>query len=289
MLIVYSVSGASIGSALFPAVVQYLIPAVGFAWAVRCLAFLFLGICLSSVFLIKPRLSPCPNGPVIDLTAFKEPAYALYAAGTFVIFLSTYFTTFYVSIRTLDPFKIIDRLLTDSFVSHQVSVYATQVLNFSNTTSILLLIVLSAVGIPARGIAGLLASSYLGPMNLYIVSNILLGITTLTWIAVRSQTDLWAFVVVYGLVNGFVQASFGGSLASLTTDPSKMGSRFGMVCTVLAFATLAGPPAAGAIIDAEGGEYLGAQIWAAGSMIAGALLVAAGRSRVTGWKLFVKV
>lgn len=55
---------------------------------------------------------------------------------------------------------------------------------------------------------------------------------------------------------------FVGGLASLTPDPSKLGVRFGMVCSVLAFASLAGPPTAGALIQSHDGSFLEAQIWA---------------------------
>jgi hypothetical protein len=55
---------------------------------------------------------------------------------------------------------------------------------------------------------------------------------------------------------------FVGGLASLTTDPSKLGVRFGMVCSTLAFASLAGPPTAGALIQDDNGGFFKAQIWA---------------------------
>lgn len=258
-------TGGSIGSALFPAIVQYLIPAIGFAWSVRCLAFLFLLLSSTSVLLIKPRLAPRKGGSIFEWAAFKEVPYVLYTVGTFLIFWALYFTTFYVQ------------------------TYATEVLSFTNTTSVVLAIVMSAVGIPARGFAGFAADSMIGPMNVYIISTVLLGIITVTWIAVSSNAGMYVFVVFWGLANGCLQAAFGGSLAGLTTDPTKMGTRYGMVCTLLAVATLAGPPTAGAIIDNSGGSYLPAQIWAAVVILLGASTVAVGRWWVTGWNVFVKI
>lgn len=171
----------------------------------------------------------------------------------------------------------------------QVQTYATEVLTFTDTTSVVLSIVMSAVGIPARGLAGLAADCAVGPMNVYIISTVSLGIVTTTWIAVCSDPGMYVFVVFWGLANGCLQAAFGGSLAGLTSDPSKMGTRYGMVCTLLAVASLAGPPTAGAIIDSSGGSYLPAQIWAAAVLLLGAAVVAVGRWWVTGWKLFVKI
>jgi MCP family monocarboxylic acid transporter-like MFS transporter 3 len=63
----------------------------------------------------------------------------------------------------------------------------------------------------------------------------------------------------------------------LTTDPSKLGIRFGMVCSALAFASLAGPPTAGALIEQDNGGFLKAQIWAGSVTICAALFVCAAR------------
>lgn len=282
--------GGSIGSAVFPAVVQYLIPAVGFPWAVRVLAFIFLVISVTSVMLIKPRTEPRKGGAIFEWGAFREVPYVLYTVGTFFIFWALYFTTFYVRINHnhLPPLTIYASGSKLTCLS-QVQSYATEFLGFSDSTSVILSIVLSAVGVPARGFAGFAADFLLGPMNVYIISTVLLGVTTITWMAVASSAGMYTFVVFWGLANGCLQASFAGSLAGLTTDPTKMGTRYGMVCTVLAIATLAGPPTAGAIIDQTGGSYIGAQIWAAVVTLVGALIVAGGRWWVTGWNLWVKI
>jgi hypothetical protein len=46
------------------------------------------------------------------------------------------------------------------------------------------------------------------------------------------------------------------------TDLSKMGVRLGMVFSLLEFAFLVGNPLAGALITAENGRYLSAQMYA---------------------------
>lgn len=80
------------------------------------------------------------------------------------------------------------------------------------------------------------------------------------------------------------------SLASLTHDLSKMGVRLGMVFSVLGFALLIGNPFAGWLISGPGnGEYVYAQVFAAGTMLVGAVLLSVARWYVTGWKVFVKV
>ena len=61
-----------------------------------------------------------------------------------------------------------------------------------------------------------------------------------------------------------------------------------MVFSVVAFASLTGSPIAGAIIEADGGTYLAAQIWGATSMLLGAVALTGARVGRTGWVLRAK-
>lgn len=61
-----------------------------------------------------------------------------------------------------------------------------------------------------------------------------------------------------------------------------------MVFSVVAFASLTGSPIAGALIQANHGNYLGAQIWAASSMLLGAVALTAARVARTGLVLKAK-
>lgn len=145
------------------------------------------------------------------------------------------------------------------------------------------------MGIPARPVVGYLADNVLGPINTMLCAMALLSCMFLAWIGVTTKTGIYVFCVFFGLTNGAAQGVFGAALTSLTADPRKMGTRFGMVATLLGVAALAGPPTAGAIIDRSNGNYLGAQLWGAIVIIAGAATVAASRVSITGWKLKVKV
>jgi MFS transporter, MCT family, solute carrier family 16 (monocarboxylic acid transporters), member 3 len=73
-----------------------------------------------------------------------------------------------------------------------------------------------------------------------------------------------------GFVNGAAQGVFPGATASLVPDASRLGSWVGMIFSLCGFATLAGPPVMGAIVDASNGSYVWAQIWAGLVIILGA-------------------
>lgn len=98
-------TGTGFGSIVFPATIQYLIPRVGFGWAVRCAAFEALFVSTVAILLLKPRLKPRKSGPLVEWDAFKEGPYLLYSLGAFLFFWALYFGFFYVSSAHSFPFR----------------------------------------------------------------------------------------------------------------------------------------------------------------------------------------
>ena len=154
-----------------------------------------------------------------------------------------------------------------------------------------LLILATALGLPTRPLAGAVADLWLGPVNTFAASVLLLGAAHFVWTAVASEAGLWAFAAFFGLANGFAQGVWAGALAGVVgpANRARLGTRFGMVCTLTAFATLAGPPTASALIQAAGGSYLGAQLWAGLVICLGAGAVVVGGGLQVGWRFRVKV
>ena len=278
-----SATGTGLGSVVFPATIQYLIPRIGFPWAVRCAAFVALFISVVAVLIIRPKLKPRKSGPIIEWEAFREGPYLLYLLGAFLFFWALYFGFFYVSTASSAP-EIV-RALTIP----QINAYARNIIHFSTTDSVQLLLITNGMSIPSRPVTGYLADRYFGPINLFVFHTFVLGGLIFAWIGVTTRTGMYVFSVFFGLANGAAQGLFAGSLASLTKDPRKMGTRFGMVCTIVAFASLAGPPTAGAIIDKSGGRYLWAQVWAGLVIVLASVVFAGTRCVVTGFKLRVKI
>lgn len=118
-----SATGTGFGSVIFPATIQYLIPRIGFPWAVRCAAFVALFVATVSVVMLKPKLRPRRSGPIIEWEAFKEGPYLLYMLGAFLFFWALYFGFFYVGplSRTGSSFQIPPKRLF-YFTEHTSSV-----------------------------------------------------------------------------------------------------------------------------------------------------------------------
>jgi MFS family permease len=150
----------------------------------------------------------------------------------------------------------------------------------SYADSLNLLLVLNGMGIPGRLIPNHLADRY-GPITVFIPTTMIAGACILSWMAVKSVTGLYVWAVFYGMAAGGIQSLFPAGLSSLTPDLRKAGIRLGMAFSINSFATLVGPPIAGAIITASGGSYHGAQVFAGVLMLVGTgFFVAAKMARI---------
>lgn len=167
----------------------------------------------------------------------------------------------------------------------KINAFARQVIGFSATEAVSLLLITNAAGIPLRPIAGHIADRHLGPINTFILATLVLACMEFAWTGVSTRAGMYVFSVFLGMANGAAQGIVLGALASLTADPRKMGVRFGMVATLSGFATLAGPPMAGAIIDSTRGRYLWAQIWAGAVLLASSFTIAAARVSKSGKRI----
>lgn len=177
------------------------------------------------------------------------------------------------------------------FSFYYLASFARDIIGLSYTDSLNLLLPLSGMGIPGRLIGNHLADR-LGAINVFIPFALAAGLCQLAWIGVTNEAGLWAWTCVYGLFGGGLQSLFPAGLGSLTTDLRKAGTRMGMAFTIVSFATLTGPPIAGAIISRCGGQYVGAQGFAGGCLIVGGGFMAAAkvvRMRGTGAGWTVKV
>ena len=261
-----SASGSGTGSLIFPAVIQYLTPQVGFPAAVRYQALIALVFAVIVNLVLRPRLPPRQwSGKLAEWSAFREGPYLLFALGCFLFFWALYFCFFYIN------------------------TFASTVLGLSPQAAVPLQLIVNATGIPVRPLAGYLASHVTGSINTFLFFLLSLAVLLFCWADIASVPSLYAWTVFYGIATGGSQGIFVGALASLTHDPSKQGARFGMVCTLLAFASLAGPPTAGGLIEAMGGRWIGAQMWAGAVTLLAFGCCLAARIRVAGWKLRIKV
>ncbi|EGP91145.1 unnamed protein product [Zymoseptoria tritici ST99CH_3D1] len=252
--------GNSIGGMIYPVIVQQLLPKVGFAWTARVLGFVNLACLGLALVYLRPRLPPRKSGPMVDLSAFKEPTYALLVAGLFMFMWPNYYT-FY-----------------------NITAYGTQRLNLPFTSATTLTIVLNGVGLPFRIIPPLCADRF-GQFNVVVPILACFAIVQFTWLAVTSIPGLYVFTTFYGIASASFQCLIPSTMASITPEMNRFGTRLGMMFSTVSIAALTGPPLGGAIQGAMDGRWWGAQTWAGiGLALCFALMLGARVSKA-GWKL----
>lgn len=257
--------GSASGGLVFPSIVRQLLPKVGFPWTMRVLGFVQLATLLAVNAGLRQRLPPRRSGRIIEWQAFKEPQYAFYAAGSFFCFWSVYIVFFYIAS------------------------YSRDIIGMPYTDSLNLLLLINGVGFIGRTVPNYLADRF-GVINMFIICGFYAGIAAMCWTAVKSTVGLYVWVVFYGIAAGAIQSLFPAGLTSLNTkDLSKAGVRMGMIFTLNSLATLTGPPIAGALVSADGGRYLGAQMFIGSVLLIGSCFlicakVALGRETGKGWR-----
>jgi MFS family permease len=264
-------SGSGVGGIIYPLIVRSLLPKIGFGWTVRVCGFVMGTIGLIAGLVLRTRVAPRRSGPIIELAAFKEVSYTLFCIGALLFFFGIFFPFYYVSS------------------------FARDIIGLSYTDSATVLIVVNTIGIFARLGPNFLADRSTGPAKLLVFMLFSTSIVTYSWAAVHDRAGLWVWVACYGIFGSSVQGLFPAALSTLTDDPRKQGTRMGMGFFFAGIGALVGSPLGGALISANGGNYIYAQMWAGSAIFAGFVVILASvwmkgnlkSPEKTGWRSII--
>ncbi|KAI1866685.1 uncharacterized protein JN550_007538 [Neoarthrinium moseri] len=256
-----SAAGAAVGGLVYPVLINRLIfhDNFGFPWTMRVMGFIMLATYVPCLILFKPRLPPRKTGPWIDTSAFTELPFVFFTFSMFFNFWGLYFAFFYLG----------------TFARDQIGV----------TEPINLVMILNGVGIIGRILPTLIADRWTGLLNIVIPLSFSASILVYCWAAISSESGLYAFAVIYGLIAASLQALLPATCTTMTPEPSKTGTRVGMILGFISLANVTGPALCGALIQRQSGSYLGAQAFSASSILLGAFMAVAARVAKTGWVL----
>ncbi|KIW05687.1 uncharacterized protein PV09_03549 [Verruconis gallopava] len=237
--------GGASGGAFFPLLVHHLIPRVGLSWTLRTVGFIMTATLLGALALSRPRVTRQNSKQTFSFGVLKDTSYALFAVSSFFCFWALYFGYYY----------------------KQLSAYARDELNFSYVESTMIVLELNVVGIPIRLLVAYLADRHVHPQDVFLCSLFGAAVTLFCWIPVRTSTGIYVLTAFYGVVAGAIQTLFLAVASSFVTDHNVAGVYIGLVCTVVSFAALTGPPVGGAIVGQHGRTYMNGEIWSGLSMM----------------------
>ncbi|KAF4629096.1 hypothetical protein G7Y89_g9054 [Cudoniella acicularis] len=247
-------SGSSLGGVILPIMVNRLIPKIGFAWTIRAVAFIILGLLLITNLTTKSRVthSRKPFTVMEFIIPLKEPAFLLVALASFFFFFGTYL-----------PFNFLILQGQSEGMSKDLSNYLVPILN--------------AASLFGRIIPGIIADK-IGRFNTMILTTVCSSILVLAlWLPSRGNVPILIFSGFYGFFSGaFV--SLGPAVIGQISEIKQIGVRTSTVYAFVSIAALTGSPIAGALVSRKDGQFQYLQIFCGVTMVVGAALFVAARA-----------
>ncbi|KAJ5354322.1 hypothetical protein N7541_006886 [Penicillium brevicompactum] len=254
-------TAGGIGGVIFPLIILFAAPRIGFGWAIRIIALLCAILCTAAQLLLKTRLPPNTKaGASVDFRALKDIKYASTTVAIFLVEFAVFIPMTYIS--SYGVYKGMD-----------------------NTIAYLLVPFLNLGAIPGRFLPGLVADR-MGRFNVMILTSLVCSILTLAlWFEAGSDS---ASIICYAVLFGF----WSGAAISLTPvcisqvcATEDYGKRNGTTFTIVSVGTLLGIPIAGAIQELNGGGYWGLIVFGGVLYLAstGAFIIA--RGICAGWSV----
>lgn len=226
------------------------------------MGFISLGLCAISLSLMRVRVFPKEKRALLDLSAFREPPFALFTIGLFFTFIGLYTPIFYIQS------------------------YAIQNQIMDTNLAFYMLPILNAASIFGRVVPNFFADKT-GPLNMLIPCALVAAILVFSWIGIMNTPGLIVFAILYGFFSGTFVSLPPTALISLSPHLRVVGTRMGMSFAFSALGLLVGTPVSGAILNVTH-RYLGPQILAGGTILVAACCLIAARLYKAGGKLLVK-
>ncbi|KAK9236194.1 major facilitator superfamily domain-containing protein [Lipomyces kononenkoae] len=258
-------TGGGFGGVFFPIVVRALIPKVGFGWTLRVVGFICLLISTLAVLCLRTRFPRNKaSRATMDLSAFYDRRFTATACATFMIewalqIPQAYFTSFAL-------YKGVDPTL------------AYQMIAILNGASVL-----------GRWLPGYVADRF-GRFNTMIVTIFLCAVFSLTlWLASsainHTNTGLMiAYLACFGFASGSGISLTPVCIAQIS-DMREYGKRYGTTYSFASLGTLTGVPIAGAILNADNGQYTGLIAFCGAIYFVCLMFLILARGYGGGWKL----
>ncbi|TRX94875.1 hypothetical protein FHL15_004336 [Xylaria flabelliformis] len=256
-------TAGGIGGVVFPLIILYASPRIGFGWAIRIVGFICLAAGVAASCLLRKRLPPNKKaGAAVDLKSLSEPRFA-----------ATAFATFLIEFAVFIPYTYI--------CSHAVHA------GLDRHTAYLLNALLNAGAVPGRALPGYIADRF-GSFNTMCTTAAACVATILAlWYTTGSNA---AQIISFSPLFGF----WSGAAISLTPvcigqvcRTEDYGKRSGTAFFLASFGALTGIPIAGAILERNNGSYDGLIIFAGALYVAALVAFIVARGLCTGWRIAV--
>ncbi|GMG40722.1 unnamed protein product [Ambrosiozyma monospora] len=230
-------SGGCVGGFLFPAMLRKSYQSLGFAWSMRCVAFLDLFCLVIALIFVKERKLSERQ----EMTTMEKAKLYLFKSFDFKAIVTDKRYLFNVLGCVFAETSIV---ITGSYFS-----FITVKNGFSESEAFLFVTVLNVFAVAGRYASGILADKWLGTYNIIIFLEVVVAISNLViWMPFKSnRVALWIYSVIYGTFYGGIY-SLVPSCCSQIVRVDTFGSRYATQYMVAGLCFLAFTPASSALI-----------------------------------------
>lgn len=253
-------TAGGIGGIVFPLVILYLAPKIGFTWAIRVIALINMGAGVLACCLLRKRLpSNKKAGASIDLKALADVKFASTTAAVFLIEFAVFIPYSYIS----------------AYAMHY---------GFNSQKAYLLNTLLNVGAVPGRALPGYVADRF-GTFNTMCITSFVCAALILTlWLkAAGEEARTTSFTLLYGFWSG-AAISLTPVCISQVSMIEDIGKRTGTAFFIASFGALTGIPIAGAILEAGDYSYRGLIVFAGILYISAFATFVLARGIAGGWR-----
>lgn len=216
---------------------------LGFQWAIRCVAFMFLGILTLSCVTVRSRLKPNPQPWKLSdfLHPLVDKCFLSTVAASFVLHQALYLPMNYITLQALD------QGMSENIARHLISILNAARLAFRRPLIMLSTALITRPSVFGRIIFGRLGDKF-GRYNCLIASAALCSLLVLIlWLPGYGNEALIAFSGLFGFGVGAYISLIPACIAQLA-DIERIGVYNGITWIFAAMGALIGSPVGGALI-----------------------------------------
>jgi len=238
---------------IYPTIFTQLLPRVGFGWATRVIAFVFLTTSLLILLMRSKTKQPTTSRSLFDWGALTDRPFMLLNLGLVLGFMGLYIIMTYIKLLALGRTSISSSLADN------------------------LLLIINAGSFIGRVVLGYLADRT-GPVNMQSVLALVSALLAFCLLVIRTPTGLMVFAVLFGMASGAFMGLPVASIVKMSDDPHKIGTRIGMTLLFVGIGALISYPTGGTIIGNSTNENWVGMVVYSGTLLAGsAMALAIGR------------
>ncbi|XMA13254.1 hypothetical protein WAI453_006045 [Rhynchosporium graminicola] len=254
-------TGGAVGGIVFPLILQYLVPRIGFVRATKIIALISMVLCAFANVFIKGRKTTGSNSSArLDLGILGHPIYAVTILGIFLLEFALFVPLTYINSYCISK-------------------------GFSPAFFSLVLPMLNVGSFLGRLLPGYLADKY-GRFNAAIVAIFLTVISVFgVWLPFGgNKAGIMMFALIFGLGSGS-NISLTPVCIGQLCDVENYGRFYSTCFSIVSLGCLFRVPLAGKILDMNHGNFNGLVIFVGACYAGGLVAFSCARALAVGWKL----